>query len=102
MYHIHSLFNIRILFFRPGLNILIFLLILAWKYPCVILHLYLKKYIYITYFLLFVHFYCAVYSRYVFHVPLIELSLAIILYGQVENICFAFSTLLNIIPFSKS
>ena len=36
---IHSFFYIRMLFFRPRLNILIFLPILGWKYSCIILKL---------------------------------------------------------------
>ena len=38
-YNIYSLFFIRILFFWPRLYILIFLLILGWKYSCIILQL---------------------------------------------------------------
>ena len=34
---IHSFFYIRMLLFRPRLNILIFLPILGWKYSCIIL-----------------------------------------------------------------
>ena len=80
---LHSFYiYIGILFFRPRLNILIFLLILAWKYPCIILKLYLKKKKIIMYFLLFNYFFCAVYYRDVFHVPFIVLSLAMILYSQ--------------------
>ena len=36
---VHSFFYIRMLFFRPRLNILIFLPILGWKYSCIILKL---------------------------------------------------------------
>ena len=36
---LHSFFFIRMLFFRPRLNILIFLPILGWKYSCIILKL---------------------------------------------------------------
>ena len=34
---LHSVFFLRMLFFRPSLNILVFLLILGWKYSCIIL-----------------------------------------------------------------
>ena len=39
IYHMHSLFFIRMLFFRPRLNALIFLQILGWKYSCIIIKL---------------------------------------------------------------
>ena len=60
---IHSFFFIRMLFFRPRLNILIFLPILDWKYSCIILKL--------------VYVFCGEYCTYVLHVPFIELSLAL-------------------------
>ena len=65
------------LFFRARLNIFIFLPILAWKYSCIILELLLKKKEFIISFLRFVHFFFfAEYYR-EFHVPFIELSLAL-------------------------
>ena len=56
-------FFIRMLFFRPRLNILIFLPILGRKYSCIILKL--------------VYVFCAEYCTYVLHVPFIELSSAL-------------------------
>ena len=43
-------FHIRMLFFRARLNIRVFLPILAWKYSCIILELYLKKKEFIIFF----------------------------------------------------
>ena len=69
--------SIGMLFFRPRLDIVIFPPILSGEYSCIILVLYFKKKEFIRYFLQIVNFFCAVYYRYVFHVPFIELSLAL-------------------------
>ena len=71
-------FYIRMLFFRPRLNILIFLRILGWKYSCIILKVfvftrfcYLKwKNLSYTFFGL-VYVFCAEHCTYVWHVPFI-------------------------------
>ena len=83
------------LFFHAGLNILIFLPILAPKYSCIILELQLKKKEFITFFLqflqlIFVYLFFALFYRDVFQVPFIELSLALNIWlqpMQVSSFC---------------
>ena len=73
----YTLFKMRMLFFRARLNIPIFLPILAWKYSCIILELYnnlKRKNLSFPFRSLFIFF--PVNYRYVFHVPFIELLLA--------------------------
>ena len=72
----YTLFFIRMLFFRPRLNFLIFLPILGWKYSCIILWK-KKKIIMMLFTVLFISSELPWYGTNVLHVSSIELLLAL-------------------------